>query len=484
MLRANQLLILVTIIAGIFRFYRLEELTTFGGDQGVDYQSVARMIVAGRPSLLGPTTHVGVYLGPLYYYLLIPFFLIFNFDPIAVPFFFALVGTATVALMYLLARKFFDPTFSFLAALLYAVSPIILESSRAPSQPHLIPFLSALLLLSLVRVIEGKSGKRDWIAIGLVLGSAIQFHYLTFPMYLFTVIVVGGLYVFSDVGGRKRLSLFTIRSSLFAVLLLAPWFLFELRHRFFITSQIFSYLGQGDVSVSPTGLVDRFLGLSWFTADRLLGQESQVVTLALLFSIISGFFLKFRNKRVVLLVSYAFLNLVGLVLYTSPLSNHYISALYPTAILLVVIGISSILKRPYASITLSFLIFFNLMRNAPFRTEGYTMPTELNQRVIKEATQLIADDQPPKSYEIANILDGDTRAQPYRYLLTYVHGIPPMDVHEYPSATVLYVIGRKNEDTVLTNSVWEIWSFSPKMITKTWQLTGTIVLYRLERPIS
>jgi len=74
-LKDNWGLVLVVIIGGLFRFYRLQDLTTFGGDQGIDYQNVARMVVEKRLSLLGPVTHVGVFLGPLYYYLLIPFFL-------------------------------------------------------------------------------------------------------------------------------------------------------------------------------------------------------------------------------------------------------------------------------------------------------------------------------------------------------------------------------------------------------------------------
>ena len=78
-LKNNWPLFVILAISFLTRFYRLRELTTFGGDQGVDYLRVFEMLESRRPTLLGPVTHVGVYLGPLYYYMLVPFFLIFRF---------------------------------------------------------------------------------------------------------------------------------------------------------------------------------------------------------------------------------------------------------------------------------------------------------------------------------------------------------------------------------------------------------------------
>src|SRR3989338_2228277 len=107
LLTNNWPLVVVLVIGFITRFYRLRELTTFGGDQGVDYLRVFEMLAARQPTLLGPVTHVGVYLGPLYYYMLAPFFLIFKLDPIAAPVMFALFGVATVGLVFILAKIIF-----------------------------------------------------------------------------------------------------------------------------------------------------------------------------------------------------------------------------------------------------------------------------------------------------------------------------------------------------------------------------------------
>ena len=74
-LRANIWIIVIIFIAGLLRFHRLEQLTTFGGDQGYDYLIVKRMITDGKFTMLGPKVepynNLGVlYLGPIYYYLL------------------------------------------------------------------------------------------------------------------------------------------------------------------------------------------------------------------------------------------------------------------------------------------------------------------------------------------------------------------------------------------------------------------------------
>lgn len=509
---SNWQLLFVVLFGGFLRFYRLRELTTFGGDQGIDYQFVAQMILTQKLHLLGPITHVGIYLGPLYYYVLIPFFLLFRFDPIAAPFFFALVGTLTVGLVYVLVRmllrsdlsarlpaspefqrgeparqvrqgRTFADLFAFLAALLYAVSPVILESSRAPSQPHLVPFFATLLLISIIRIIEKKDKWWDWAAIGISLGSAIQFHFLTFPLWIFvlTIMAYKGLtFAYAKVRPCQILLRFVCLMTPM-IILLFPWFLFELRNNFFISRQILAFLGTGEINASPLAMPVRFLDLSWFSISRLLAIDSQFLTVGVLVCIVAGTILLWKNNLYKLLFAYTVLNLFGIALYKNPFSNHYISAVYPSIVIIASAGIISVFPKRVAALMLILFIIINLVRYDPFRNHGYTMPEELTTSAIEQISETIANDAGTARFEIASTLDGDTRAQPYRYVLLAAHRRPAMPVDAYPDAEVLYVVAKNNSQEVLRNPVWEISSFGPARTARQWQITDSIYLYRLER---
>jgi hypothetical protein len=109
------------------------------------------------------------------------------------------------------------------------------------------------------------------------------------------------------------------------------------------------------------------------------------------------------------------------------------------------------------------------------------MPDELTTSVIEQISETIANDAGNAKFEVASTLDGDTRAQPYRYVLLAVHRRPAMPVESYPEAEVLYVIARNNGQEILRNPVWEISSFAPTRTARQWQMTNSIYLYRLER---
>lgn len=463
LLENNWLLVVVLGIAFVTRFYRLRELTTFGGDQGVDYLRVFEILKSRRPTLLGPVTHVGIYLGPLYYYLLAPFFLIFKFDPIAAPVMFALFGTATVGLVYQLAKELFRQkvqSLPFFAAVLYAVSPVILESSRAPSQPHLIPFFATLLLISAVRIIEGRGNKLDLAAIGISLAAAIQFHFLAFPLWIFALSLPYG----KD-SPYKILWLIVPMA-----ILLFPWILFELRHNFFITNQIFTYLKSGEVGLSPAAYITRVLDLIWFSFDRLVGQGSQWITAGAIIAALFG----------LLAPLYFAINILGISLYSFPLSNHYISALYPVIIIFTAYGILRILPDKLRVIAFITFITFTFGKNDFSRTNGYTMPAGVTTKTIELAAAVVADDMKDKigTFEIANTLDGDTRANPYRYVLTAVHKLRPLGVEKYPEADRLYIVSREPPARLLADRRWELLSFPVAQVEKLAEVSSGIFVTR------
>ena len=72
------LLVLVLLLAAYLRLYGISGYMTFLGDEGRDAITVWD-ILHGHFTLLGPRASAGdFYLGPIYYYMIAPFLLLFT----------------------------------------------------------------------------------------------------------------------------------------------------------------------------------------------------------------------------------------------------------------------------------------------------------------------------------------------------------------------------------------------------------------------
>ena len=107
------------------------------------------------------------------------------------------------------------------------------------------------------------------------------------------------------------------------------------------------------------------------------------------------------------------------------------------------------------------------------------MPEGWNLKKILSAAEIVKQDSGGKTgINVASLLDGDTRTYPLRYTLAYKK-VHIDNVEDYPKSNILYVVALNNPDKVKKSSVWEIYSFVPFIITRTWNLGGNIVLYRM-----
>jgi len=139
----------IIILASVLRLYRISEYMTFLGDEGRDVMIVRRFLVNGDLMLIGPGTSIGnMYLGPLYYYLIAPALLLANFSPVGPAIFIALLGVATVFLVFFVGREWFGPTAGGFAALLYSLSSVVIIYSRSSWNPNIMPFFALLTIYS------------------------------------------------------------------------------------------------------------------------------------------------------------------------------------------------------------------------------------------------------------------------------------------------------------------------------------------------
>src|SRR3989344_7316371 len=184
-------LLIILAIASFFRLYRVRDYLVFLGDEGRDALVWKQILVDRKLTLLGPTASVGgFYLGPIYYYLTLPFAWAANLDPVGPAYFVSILGIATVYLVYLFGRRYLNRTIGLTAAFLYSFAPLIVRYSRSSWNPNPVPFFT---LAGLMLAHEGIKRRKLWLSVlaGICLGILWQLHYLTLilaPVYLVIVL--------------------------------------------------------------------------------------------------------------------------------------------------------------------------------------------------------------------------------------------------------------------------------------------------------
>ena len=137
--------------AAFLRLYRIADYMTFLGDEGRDVL-VAYNILHGHLTLLGPTSSVGgFFLGPIYYYFMAPFLLLFNYNPVGPAVMVALFGIATVWLIYKFCTDLFNPKIGLIASFFYAISPLVISYSRSSWNPNPLAVFSLSYFLCLYK---------------------------------------------------------------------------------------------------------------------------------------------------------------------------------------------------------------------------------------------------------------------------------------------------------------------------------------------
>lgn len=227
-------LFIILGFAAYLRLYMISGYMTFLGDEGRDALVVMHMIVNHKFTLLGPTASVGgFFLGPIYYYFMLPFLWAWHLNPVGPAIMVALFGIATVFLLFKVGKEFVSPWVGLIAASLYTLSPLVIAYSRSSWNPNLVPFFSLLLIYLLY--------KRKYLFAGIALGIGLQLHYL----FLFMFVVTGVLVLIER---KFKEILYVLLGFLIGY---SPFLAFEVRHGFPNTQTVIRFVLAGqDTGVS------------------------------------------------------------------------------------------------------------------------------------------------------------------------------------------------------------------------------------------
>lgn len=474
--RRNRMILLILLVTAAIHLWRIDSLITVGGDAGYDLLKI-KEILDGDLTLLG--SPIGrfddsvLYLGPLYYYLQALFLVLFKLDPIGLAPLIIIGRLATTFFVYLAAKQLFNWPTAAIAAVLSGISPYFFDKLGPPSPPYLIPTIVALIVLLLVKKTKTLT---TFVFLGLASGLMVHLHYLGLSVLLALI-----FFIFYGYKGEKLKSLFFIILGFF--ISISPLVLFELRNNFFISRQLFSQLAAGAVSSQDFSPVNKISTSVNFLAGDIFGFALPFFAALIIFimSVIVALKVSKEKPAIYFLISILVINLTAAALYKQQVQPHYLAAVYVPLFIFVAAMIFSLSKfaKPIPIILTLILILALVLEFDLSRTSGYTMPEDLTLRQIRKISRIIADDTKGE-FNITSTLDGDSRALPYRFLVS-VYGKEPQDYQTYDRGDFLYIITRDPAMSVRVSTLFEIASFQPSYVENTWYINGDIRLIKLSK---
>ena len=226
------ILSLILSIGLFFRTYQIIERFEFAHDADLYSWIVKDIVVNHHFRLIGQLTSApGIFIGPLFYYLLVPFFILAKMDPVGVLIPSIILGIFTMFSYYYVFSRLFNQEIGLIGAFLYAVLLATIGSDR-----WVVPTVTSSIWSIWYFFIIVKFSQRDFSVLpflGILIGLIWHIHIALVPI-LITIPIV--LIRTRKIPGLKQI----IGFLLITLLASSPFIIFEARHNFSQTRSMFN----------------------------------------------------------------------------------------------------------------------------------------------------------------------------------------------------------------------------------------------------
>jgi len=342
----------ILLIGLVMRVYNFEKSFAFAHDQDL-YSWIAKDIVVNKHlRTVGQITSVdGVFIGPLYYYVMALSYLLFGMNPISAIVPLTLVGLLTIISFYILGKKYFSKRVGLIMAFIYAVSygAALYDKWSCPTE------LAILWTVWFLYVIFGMFRKNLKLMplFGVLVGLTYHIHIALIPVLPIPILA----YFMSDGKFKENLKKIKVKNVFITFLLFmlvsSPFWIFELKHNF---SQVESVIvaSQKDMG-QPEGFIKfkKVVNASAIEMQQrlLIGMPIKPVEIIwpifLLMTYIVYKFKKIKGKELV--AFFCWILIIGLAQFTSKriVSEYYFTNYLAIFVVMVSLFLDIFLDKKY-----------------------------------------------------------------------------------------------------------------------------------------
>lgn len=284
----------LVLLSGIFlRFFNFSKRIIFGPEQAISLTTAAEYLrngisLLGQPYFHHTSTGLTMFYGPQFNYMLLPFLVIFNYQPVPITVLFTLLNIFTALAIYFLTKKLTNKKIALLTFFFFMLNATMINYSLFIWGLHFFALFGFLSFYLCVRFPKLKKPLLASFFLGFISALGISFEY---PYAIYALITLIVILVRSK---RKWANFFSFIGG--GILAGLPMILFDLRNGFYTLKVLYFYFL--DQAASTTHTLDPFHFLPlWGIACFLLAYLTHKL---------------FKGRKItyfLIIITYLFLNL-------------------------------------------------------------------------------------------------------------------------------------------------------------------------------
>lgn len=395
------ILFLILLLSLLLRVYKFRDFYVFSHDQDLASWIIKDILVNGHLRLIGQeTSSQGVFIGALFYYMQIPFYLIGKMSPLPAVFLTIILGVLTTFSSFFVMSKITNSQKAgLIAGLIHASSALIVFIDRevAPTMPVIL--WSVWYLYSLFLIYRGNQiwGFVLW---GFLLG--LVWHFNLALIILAPLILVPLIFLKKESKSSSINAKAVILGLLVLLVCSSPLVIFEIRHGFSQTRAVtLSLTTQKDfIEGTSTGLakLDRVMQLVNRNSISIFSKYFFTRPSFIFWGLVVLFFYLVKRKKIspfliTLVPAWQLTYILFFSLVSLNVSEYYFHGMNIIWILIVSLGLLELLnskkKRSIFFVLASLFLISNIYYIYNFNSDkkGYVQKVELVKKIKSDSLE-------------------------------------------------------------------------------------------------